>query len=166
MLGKKNDHPTSSSSEVNAFLGKGTSFEGKTRFEGTFRIDGAFHGEVLSGGSLIIGNTGAVDGQINVTNLIVNGRLAGNVTASDRIEITASGQIRGDIQTPTLIISEGAIFEGNCQMEKGRVGRDEKVSFLETKETEREEIEQENTQLLRTSKGKGNNHHGKADGED
>lgn len=118
MLGKKNGRHMSSTGEVSAFLGKGTSFEGKIRFEGMFRIDGAFHGEVLSGGSLIIGNTGAVDGQINVTNLIVNGRMAGNATASDRIEIAPSGEIRGDIQTPTLVMSEGATFGGNCQMGK------------------------------------------------
>lgn len=166
MLGKKNDQRMSSTGEVNAFLGKGTSFEGKIRFEGMFRIDGKYQGEILSGEALVIGNTGDVNAQINVNSLIVNGKISGNITANNRIEIAPSGEIRGDIQTSTLGMSEGAIFEGNCQMEKRQAGREEKVSFLGTKETEKEEIEQEKTQLLRTSKRKGNNHQEKADGED
>jgi cytoskeletal protein CcmA (bactofilin family) len=104
--------------EVNAFLGKGTSLEGKIRFEGMFRVEGAFHGEVLSGDSLVIGKTGEVKGQIHVGNLIVKGKLSGHVTADSRVEITPSGQIQGDIQTSTLIISEGAIFDGSCKMEQ------------------------------------------------
>jgi cytoskeletal protein CcmA (bactofilin family) len=120
MLGRKGDEETALTGEVHAFLGKGTSFEGKIRFEGMFRLEGAFQGEVLSGGSLVVGETGEVKGQINVSNLIIRGKVSGHVTADSRVEITPSGQIRGDIQTSTLIISEGATFDGNCKMEQRR----------------------------------------------
>jgi len=166
MIAAKNQKGVPRAEEVNAFLGKGTTFEGKMTFEGLFRLDGKFDGEIFSGDSLVIGETGEVDAQINVNNLIVNGKISGNITANNRIEIAPSGEIRGNIQTSTLVMSEGAIFEGNCQMEKRQAGREEKISFLGTKETEKEEIEQEKTQLLRTSKRKGNNHQEKADGED
>ena len=166
MLGRKTEEGVFTTGKVNAFLGKGTDFEGKIRFEGMFRIDGKYQGEILSGEALVIGDTGDVNAQISVNNLIVNGKVSGNITASNRIEIAPSGEIRADIQTSKLVISEGAIFEGNCQMEERQIRRDEKVSFLKTQESEKEEIEGEKTQLLRTSKGKGNNHQGKADGED
>lgn len=166
MLGRKTEEGMSTAGEVNAFLGKGTSFEGKVRFEGMFRIDGKYQGEILSGDTLVIGGAGDVNAQINVSNLIVNGKVRGKITASGRLEIASSGEIRGDIQTSTLVISEGAIFKGNCRMERRQIGRDEKVSFLKTKENEKKEIEEEKTQLLRTSKGKENDHQGKADGED
>jgi cytoskeletal protein CcmA (bactofilin family) len=166
MLRRKSDEDRASTGEVKAYLGKGTSFEGKIRSEGMFRIDGKCQGEIVSGDSLVIGDTGEVNGQINVSNLLVKGKLGGKIEAKDRIEITPSGEIRGDIETSSLVILEGAILEGNCKMEKEQTGLDEKVSFLKTKESEKEEVEEEKTQLLRTSKGKGNDHQGKADGED
>ena len=133
MIGTKEQKGVPRAEEVNAFLGKGTTFEGKMTFEGLFRLDGNFDGEIFSGDSLIIGETGMVNAQINVKNLIVNGELKGGVTAGDRVEIYPPGKIMGDIKTPVLVISEGAIFEGNCQMEKRESKRDEKVSVLKTK---------------------------------
>jgi len=157
MLGRKSDETTASTGEVNAFLGKGTSFEGKIRFEGMFRIDGAFQGEVLSGDSLVIGDTGDVKGQINVNSLMVNGKVTGSVTARNRIEITPTGQIRGDIQTPTLIVSEGATFEGKCQMGQREMSRNEQVSLLGVKENEMGETEVKKTNLFGSSTGVDNN---------
>jgi cytoskeletal protein CcmA (bactofilin family) len=163
MIGRKTEEGVSTTGEINAFLGKEVDFEGKIRFEGMFRIDGKYQGEILSGQVLVIGDTGDVNAQINVDNLIVNGKVRGNITASNRIEIAPSGEIRGDIQTYTLVISEGAIFEGNCKMERRQIGQDEKVSFLKPKESENEQIGEEKTQLPRTSKEKRNNDQGKTD---
>jgi cytoskeletal protein CcmA (bactofilin family) len=148
MIGAKDQKGVPRAEEVNAFLGKGTTFEGKMTFEGMFRLDGNFAGEIFAGDSLIIGETGEVNAQINVNSLIVNGKLTGSVTAGTRVEIYPPGKVFGDIKTPILVISEGAIFEGNCQMEKREAGRDEKVSVLKMKgdaegETEEKEIEKE-----------------------
>jgi cytoskeletal protein CcmA (bactofilin family) len=130
MIGTKDQKGVPGTEEVNAFLGRGTTFDGKMSFDGMFRLDGKFKGEIVSGDSLIIGETGEVDAQIKVNSLIVNGKLTGGVTASIRIEINPPGKVLGDIKTPVLVISEGAVFEGNCQMEKKELGRDEKVSIL------------------------------------
>lgn len=148
MIGAKDQKGAARSEEVNAFLGKGTTFEGKMTFEGMFRLDGKFNGEIFAGDSLIIGETGEVNAQINVNTLIVNGKVDGSITAGTRVEIYPPGKVLGDIKTPILVISEGAIFEGNCQMEKRETGRDEKVSVLKMKgdakgETEAKEIEKE-----------------------
>jgi cytoskeletal protein CcmA (bactofilin family) len=136
MLGKEDEAEFRKSGEVNAFLGRGTTFEGKLLFEGLMRIDGKCRGEILSGDSLVIGDTGEVDAQINVGNLTVNGKLTGKVIATSHIEIAPPGEIRGDIETFSLVVREGAVFQGNCRMEKRQIGRDEKVSFLEPKEGE------------------------------
>ncbi len=133
MIGAKDQKGLPRAEEVNAFLGKGTTFEGKMTFEGIFRLDGKFDGEIFAGDSLIIGETGEVNAQINVNALIVNGKVSGNIAAKTRVEIYPPGTVHGNIKTPILIISEGAIFEGNCQMGKEEARRDEKVSVLKMK---------------------------------
>ena len=137
MIGAKDQKGIPRGEEVNAFLGKGTAFEGKMTFEGLFRLDGKFNGEIFSGDSLIIGETGEVHAEINVNTLIVKGKLEGSITAKTRVEIHPPGKILGDIQTPVLVIEEGAIFDGHCRMEQAESKRDEKISVLKTKgETE------------------------------
>ena len=140
MIGRKNEEgglPTTDG--INAFVGRSTTFEGKIRFEGLFRIDGKYDGEILSGDTLLIGETGEVSGQINVNSLIVSGTVQGNVTAMRRIEIHPSGQIVGDIQTPVLVILEGALFAGNSHMERREIKAKERVSSLSTTGDEAEE---------------------------
>jgi len=137
MIGAKDQKGIPRGEEVNAFLGKGTAFEGKMTFEGLFRLDGKFNGEIFSGDSLIIGETGEVHAEITVNTLIVKGKLEGSITAKTRVEIHPPGKILGDIQTPVLVIEEGAIFDGHCRMDKAESKRDEKISVLKTKgETE------------------------------
>jgi cytoskeletal protein CcmA (bactofilin family) len=147
MLGKKNEVEFPKSEEINAFLGRGTTFEGKLLFEGILRIDGKCGGEIRSGDSLVIGDTGEVNAQINVGSLTVNGRLTGKVIATNRIEIAPSGEIRGDIETSSLVVREGAVFQGNCKMEKRQSGQDEKVSFLRAKEGETVQTEEDKADL-------------------
>jgi cytoskeletal protein CcmA (bactofilin family) len=148
MIGGKDQKGLPRAEEVNAFLGKGTTFEGKMTFQGMFRLDGRFTGEIFAGGFLIIGEAGEVNARINVDALIVNGKVSGSVAASTRVEIHPPGRVTGDMKTPVLVIAEGAIFEGNCQMEKRETKRDEKVTLLEVtgdpeEEGEAREIEKD-----------------------
>ncbi|MDT8318456.1 MAG: polymer-forming cytoskeletal protein [bacterium] len=128
---KKEREPAANSGEINAFLGKGTDFNGKLTFEGTVRLDGKFSGEIFSPGILIIGETATVDANINVNTLIVSGKLTGNIDAKARVEIHAPGKLYGNINSPVLVIDEGVIFEGSCTME---TKDSNKVSILERKE--------------------------------
>ncbi len=105
--------------DVKAILGKGSEFEGKLRFEGTARIDGKFTGEVHSQGTLIIGEHAIIEGELNVDGAIISGKVDGDVVAKTRIELHAPAKLIGNLQSPVLIIQEGVIFEGNCQMGKG-----------------------------------------------
>lgn len=102
----------------NAVLDRGSEFEGKLTFEGTVRIDGKFKGEIISDATLVIGESGKVEADIKVGTVSISGEVKGNVTAKTKVEIHAPAVVHGNIQTPSLIIEEGVVFEGNCLMEK------------------------------------------------
>lgn len=126
------------SGEVEAFLGRNTSFEGKMGFEGMARLDGKFDGEILSGDILIIGETATVNAGISVSILVVDGMVSGNVSATGKIEINSTGKLYGKITTPTLVIEEGGFFDGTCKMGK-EVESAKKVTSIETPMQEKEE---------------------------
>jgi cytoskeletal protein CcmA (bactofilin family) len=102
--------------EINVFGGKDSEFKGKIISEGIFRLDGKLEGEIFHKGILIIGETAVIKGKLEVNTLTLNGIIEGEVTAKERAEIHAKGKLYGNISTPTLVIQEGGIFEGNCKM--------------------------------------------------
>lgn len=116
MLGKSSGEKKGG--DVIGFIGEGMILEGKLTFNDTVKIDGTFNGEIDSKGTLIVGETGYVKGQIKVGSAIVTGEIKGTLEATTRVEIKAPGKMFGDITTPNLIIGEGVIFEGNCIMVK------------------------------------------------
>lgn len=104
--------------EVIGIIGKGMSCEGKLVFDDTVRIEGSFKGEIDAKGTLVVGDSGYVEGQIKVGSAIITGELRGALDATTRVELRAPAKVFGDIRTPNLIISEGVTFEGNCIMVK------------------------------------------------
>ena len=111
--------------EITAFMGRETEFEGKLSFMGTIRIDGKFRGEILSDGTLIVGDTAIIESEIRVGHIIISGEIRGNIFVKYRIEINRPGKVFGNIQAPVVVIEEGVIFEGNCKM-KDIVEKEEK----------------------------------------
>lgn len=103
--------------EIDAFLGKDTEFVGKLVFNGGVRLDGKFSGEIFSSGSLIIGETAMINAEIKVDSISISGNVNGNIDAKTRIELYPPGRLSGNIRSPSLIINEGVIFQGNCNME-------------------------------------------------
>lgn len=102
---------------VSGFIDKDTEITGDIKFKDSFRIDGTFKGKILSGSSLIIGETGDVEADIEAGSISINGKVKGSLNANDRIEIFSLGRVTGKLVTPKLIIEEGAFFQGSCQME-------------------------------------------------
>jgi cytoskeletal protein CcmA (bactofilin family) len=81
------------------------------------RIDGHFTGRVRSEkGSLIVSAGGVVEANIEVASAKVNGTVNGDIVATERVEFGRSARVRGNVQTPALVIEDGAIFEGSCRM--------------------------------------------------
>jgi cytoskeletal protein CcmA (bactofilin family) len=131
MLWRKRGNTLESKEEVIAFLGKGTEFKGKLTFNGTVRIDGNFSGEIFAKGSLIFGESSQIRAEIEANKVIISGEVNGNIKAASRVEIHSPGKIHGNIKSPVLVIDEGVIFEGSCQME----AREEKnLSVLSVEE--------------------------------
>lgn len=117
----KNDTTHTSSGSVsgfNAILDRGSEFDGKLTFEGTVRIDGKFKGEIISDAKLVVGETGKIEAFVNVDTLSVSGEIVGDIKAKSKVHIHSTAVVRGNIETPSLIIEEGAIFQGSCNMEK------------------------------------------------
>ena len=102
---------------VGGFVGKNADLAGEANFKGMLRIDGRFSGAINSeDGTLIVSAGGVVEANVTVATARVNGTVNGNITASKRVEFGRNAQVRGDIHTPSLVIEDGAVFEGNCRM--------------------------------------------------
>lgn len=107
---------TKSSQQIAGFLDQGTHVTGELQFSGILRIDGNFHGSISSPDTLVVGEHAVVHADINVGDLEVHGQIFGNVQVKRRTEITPTGRLRGDLQTATLIVQVGAVFEGRSRM--------------------------------------------------
>lgn len=110
--------------EVTGVLDKGSEFDGVLSFEGAFRIGGVFRGKIFTDDILIIGEGASVDAEIEVGTLILSGELKGSVTARERVEIHFPAVFRGNIQTPSLMVADGVVFEGVSQMSKSGASHD------------------------------------------
>jgi cytoskeletal protein CcmA (bactofilin family) len=102
--------------ELNGFLDRGSSFRGELEFEDTMRIDGRFNGKITSKNELIVGDSAQIEGEVHVGRIAISGTVIGKIRADQKVEIHRNGKVHGDIDTPALIIEEGALFQGNCVM--------------------------------------------------
>jgi cytoskeletal protein CcmA (bactofilin family) len=80
------------------------------------RIDGKFNGRITSKNELIVGESAHIEGDLHVGRIAISGTVVGKIVADQRVEIHRNGKVFSDIDTPALIIEEGAIFQGNCVM--------------------------------------------------
>ena len=128
--------------EMNAFMGGETFFEGKLSYTGAVRLDGRFKGEIRSDDSLIVGETARIEGEIHVGTAIIQGEIVGNVYAKERVELHHPGRMIGDITTPSVVIDDGAIFEGKCKMKEKKENKKEQKK--EQKQTAKQIIKQKN----------------------
>src|SRR5512140_2517903 len=103
--------------EVHTLLGKGSEFDGKLTFEGQVRIDGKFQGQIFTKDTLVIGDGARVNAEVNAGTVIIHGVVAGNIRASQMVELHQPGRIKGNVETPALSMEKGVIFEGTCKME-------------------------------------------------
>lgn len=112
--------------EITTILGKGSEFEGKLNFEGTLRIEGVYSGEIISDSVLVVGEGAKVNAEVDIGTIIVNGQVTGNIRAKQGVEIRGSGRVVGNIETPSLYIEKGVVFDGTCKMG----GSGKKDSFI------------------------------------
>lgn len=123
-------------SKFNAFLGTDTLYNGQLSFAGSVRIDGEFTGEINSEGTLILGKDARVSGQINVAQLILSGRIDGDIVVSKQTTMHKTAYLTGNIVTPILIMEEGATLQGTVQMTKDPLPESGKYQKSQTRQLE------------------------------
>ena len=110
------DLKESPNDEIIAFLGKGTEFKGVITYQGTIRIDGQVEGEIITEGVLVVGESAVIKAEISAGTVISSGKITGNITALEKIQLLPPAVQEGSLKTPVLAIEEGVRFNGQCQM--------------------------------------------------
>ena len=103
---------------VDTIIGPEASLRGSYNSKHSIRVDGEIYGNVTSEDGIIVGEKGMVRGNLVGKAVVIGGKVKGNITSYQRLELQATAQIEGDLSTPMLLVEEGAVFEGNCQMEE------------------------------------------------
>jgi cytoskeletal protein CcmA (bactofilin family) len=102
---------------LSGFVGSGTAVTGEATFKAMLRIDGHLSGRITSStGTLVVGAGGQVDANIEVAVAQIQGIVNGDIIAGQRVELGRAAKVNGNIQTPSLVIEQGAVFEGGCKM--------------------------------------------------
>ena len=104
---------------LSGFVGSGTVVTGEANFKALMRVDGHLSGRISSStGTLIVGANGKVDANIEVAIAMIHGTVNGDIIATQRLELGRAAKLNGNIQTASLVIEPGALFEGTCKMLK------------------------------------------------
>ncbi|MGQ9617915.1 MAG: bactofilin family protein [Candidatus Aminicenantia bacterium] len=104
--------------EERTFIGKGVKIKGELSSEEDMIIEGRVEGKIETKKTLIVGKSGNIEGEIKANEVRIMGKVTGDIHATTRIEIVPSGAHFGNIFSPRVAISEGAIFKGNIDMQK------------------------------------------------
>ena len=102
-------------------LNSDVEIKGNLKFSGELTMEGKLEGEISSDGLLHLGETGSVNGNLNVNSVVVRGKINGNVTAKDKIEIKSKAEVFGDIRASKLVIEEGVTFVGKTEVNPNKV---------------------------------------------
>jgi len=98
------------------FFDAGAVFEGTLKLSGDFRIDSEFRGDLSTDGSVVVGPSGCVEGNIQARQVEIEGAVVGNVTTRRMLILRASGRLHGDVETACLEVESHAFFQGSTKM--------------------------------------------------
>ena len=111
LWGKSSNSKDASTSVID----QGCKVEGRLSFAGTLALNGHFHGELLTADTLLVGEKGEVEAAVEVGVAIISGRVKGNISARERVELRGTAHIFGNIVTPVLVLEEGVVIDGQCK---------------------------------------------------
>lgn len=110
---------STSSAGEQATIGKGLFIKGEITGSESLYIDGKIEGTInLPGNRLTVGRNGQVNAAINAREIVVLGKVKGNVAATDRVDIRAEGALTGDVSAARISIEDGAFFKGGIDIKK------------------------------------------------
>ena len=102
-------------------LNSDVELKGTLKFAGELTFDGKLDGDINSDGVLNLGDSAVVKGNLNVNSVVLRGKVNGNVTAKEKIEIKTKAELFGDIRSPKLVIEEGVTFVGKSEVNPNKV---------------------------------------------
>ena len=102
-------------------LSSDVEIKGNLKFSGELTLEGKLEGEISTDGILHLGETGTVNGNLNVNSIIIRGKINGNVVAKDKIEIKSKAEVFGDVRAAKLVIEEGVTFVGKTEVNPNKV---------------------------------------------
>jgi len=95
--------------------------KGNLKFSGELTFEGKLDGEINTDGTLLLGDSAVVNGNINVQSVVVRGKINGNINAKEKIELKAKTELFGDIRATKLVIEEGVTFVGKTEVNPNKV---------------------------------------------
>ena len=113
-------------SEPDGMVTQGCELRGRIEYDGSLRIQGLVEGEIIAKDEVEVDTRGVARARIQAASIRVSGLVEGDLQAQHRVEITATGEVLGDIVTPTLKIEDGGTFEGRCRMGRRASGERKK----------------------------------------
>lgn len=102
-------------------LASDVEIKGNLKFGGELTFEGKLDGEITSDGTLQIGETAVINGNISVSSVVVRGKVNGNVVAKEKIELKAKAELFGDIRASKLVMEEGVTFVGKTEVNPNKV---------------------------------------------
>ena len=111
----RRDTPAAPSNGM-TFIGPNISVEGTVTGSEAVVVEGTLKGNVKLGGELRIGNKARVEATVHARNIVIEGKLNGDVSADERVELVAGSNVNGNIKAPRIVVAEGASFRGNVDM--------------------------------------------------
>ncbi len=104
--------------ELSTIIGKDTNLNGNLILKKSLRVDGKIVGDVKTSDTIIIGKEGTIEGKITAKNVLLGGSVKGNVIAAEKVFLESTASIEGDITSIQLVVDEGALFNGKCNMKE------------------------------------------------
>jgi len=112
----KKDKRKSKSTRIDTLIGQHTHIKGDISFSGGLRVDGSIAGNIHATGDkesvLTLSEMGAIEGEVRVPNLVVNGTITGNVFASEHIELAPKAKVQGNVYYNLLEMAMGSAVNG------------------------------------------------------
>jgi len=113
-----NMNATGSSKNI---LNSDVEIKGNIKFSGELTLDGRLDGEIHTDGTLQLGESAVINGNINAQSVVVRGKVHGNITAKEKIEVKSKAELFGDIRASKLVIEEGVTYVGKTEVNPNKV---------------------------------------------
>lgn len=100
-------------------ISQGVIIDGKVTSSGSIRIDGRVNGDVVATGTIIVGESGEITGEVAADIINMGGKVSGTLKAKEKITLENKSNLKGDLITKVLVVEAGAIFDGKSTMSGG-----------------------------------------------